>query len=72
MYKRTEKCGCDIGTEIGRAVILYCPMHKSAEDLLIQLQRMVVYYEPCETKPEAIFKIKCAKHAIAKATGDYL
>lgn len=34
--------------------------------LVVMLKRFVTYYEPFETKPEAIFKIENAKELISK------
>lgn len=41
----------------------------SHEELLAQLQRLVRYYEPSETRPEALGKLSAARAAIAKAEG---
>ena len=40
----------------------------SAPELLEMVKRFVMYYEGNETKPEGVYKIKCAKDIIERAT----
>lgn len=42
----------------------------AAPELLEELERLVRYYEPNETRPEAVGKIIWAKQAIDKARGE--
>jgi len=42
----------------------------AAPDLLKELERMVMYYEPGESRAEALYKIKHAQEAIERATGN--
>jgi len=39
-----------------------------APELLEMVKRFVMYYEGNETKPEGVYKIKCAKDIIERAT----
>jgi len=42
----------------------------AAPELLNIAERLLTYYEPSETRPEAIFKLDTAREVIAKAKGE--
>lgn len=58
-----------VANQIKEAVGTIRELRDQRDGLKAQLHRMVTYYEPGETRPEALGKISDAKAAIAKAEG---